>query len=247
MVIASQWDARRHVELLKLPPENIFVQPAYRGTAYEVLLALVRVGERVAPDTPIVFLPSDHVVSDEEIMTSSLLSMVDWVKRYPERVYLLGAVPEGPHDQLGYIVPWYDAMNMASDIYEFVEAPDVKQARNLINAGGLWNTFIFGGTCATLLALYRPRFDAVIDALRAAGKAPPDHVDGTSLKSTYDRLKPMDFSRDVLTPQLPKLSVLRMPRCGWWPLKSPARQNSLGDDAHSEVVPFDGRKPPELR
>ena len=201
--------------MLQLPHENIFVQPDYRGTAYEVLLALLRLGARLTPDTPIVFLPSDHVVSDEEVMMSALSGMADWLRKDPSKVYLLGAVPEGPHDKLGYIIPWYDAMHMASGIYEFVEQPETREARKLINAGGLWNTFIFGGTCATLLALYRPRFDTVIDRLRAA--------DDKALRAIYDGLIPSDFSRDVLVPQTHRLSVLRMPRCGWWPLKPPTR------------------------
>jgi mannose-1-phosphate guanylyltransferase len=197
-----------------LPPEDVFVQPDHRGTAYEVLLALLCVSARISPETPIIFLPSDHVVSDEEVITSSLSCMAEWMRRDPSKVYLLGAVPEGPHDQLGYIIPWYDAMHMASGVYEFVEEPDMRQARKLINAGGLWNTFIFGGTWSCLLALYRPRFDAVISSLRAAYDARSKLFDMNALRSIYDSLIPADFSRDLLVPQTHRLSVLRMPRCG---------------------------------
>jgi mannose-1-phosphate guanylyltransferase len=91
-------------------------------------------------------------------------------------IYLLGAVPQGPHDQLGYIVPWHDTMLMPTGVYEFVERPDVRHARKLINAGGLWNTFIFGGNVPSLIKLFRPRFDAAIAsfAKRCTGK--PDAI-----------------------------------------------------------------------
>jgi mannose-1-phosphate guanylyltransferase len=228
-VVSARGELQRQSSISQLPPENVFVQPDHRGTAYEVLLALLSVRARVSSQTPVIFLPSDHVVSDEEVIASSLSCMAEWMGRDPGKVYLLGAVPEGPHDQLGYIVPWYDALHMASGVYEFVEEPDVRQARQLINAGGLWNTFIFGGTWSSLLALYRPRFDAVIGSVQSAYDARSNVVDMNALRSIYDGLIPADFSKDILVPQTHRLSVLRMPRCGWWPLKSPTRSHRVRD------------------
>jgi mannose-1-phosphate guanylyltransferase len=204
--------------LRELGIRNLFVQPKHQGTAYEVLLALLLLESRIAPATAVLFLPADHLVNDEEIMTNSLMSMAEWIADEPGPVYLLGAVPQGPHDQLGYIVPWHDAMLMPIGVFEFVERPDVSRARKLINAGGLWNTFIFGGSVASLLKLFRPRFDATIADLRAALQS--DHVERDLLRS-YDRLTAVDFSQDLLARQIDNLQVLRLPRCGWWPLKSP--------------------------
>ncbi len=229
-VIARSAERRRLSAFKDLAVGNIFVQPKHQGTAYEVLLALLQLEGRVPSTTPIVFLPSDHVVSDEEVMTRSLVSMVEWISDAPRLVYLLGAVPEGPHDQLGYVVPWHDALQMPSSVYEFVETPDVRQARKLINAGGLWNTFIFGGNVFSILELFRPRFDATITALRTALQANlSDPVEPRALDAIYDRLTPVDFSRDLLAKQVHSLNVLRLPRCGWWPLKSPKRVPQISD------------------
>jgi len=109
-------------------------------------------------------------------------------------------------------------MLMPIGVYEFVERPDVHRARELINAGGLWNTFIFGGTVASLIKLFSPRFDATIADLRAALQSDPIEP---NLVRSYDRLTPVDFSQDLLARQADKLKVLRLLRCGWWPLKSP--------------------------
>ncbi len=183
-----------------------------------MLVALLLLESRISPATAVLFLPADHIVNDEEVMTNSLMTMAEWIADEPGPVYLLGAVPQGPHDQLGYIVPWYDAMLMPTDVFEFVEKPDVHRARKLINAGGLWNTFIFGGSVASLLKLFRPRFDATIADLRAALQS--DHIERDLVRS-YDRLTPVDFSQDLLVRQTDNLKVLRLLRCGWWPLKSP--------------------------
>lgn len=233
-VIARPADHWRLSAFKNLAPGNVFVQPTHQGTAYEVLLALLQLEGRLPPATPIVFLPSDHVVSDEEVMTRSLVNMVEWINEAPRPVYLLGAVPEGPHDQLGYVVPWHDALQMPTSVYEFVEKPDVRQARKLINSGGLWNTFIFGGVSSSILELFRPRFEATITALRTALHANAGHpTDPEPLTAIYDRLIPVDFSRDLLAKQSDRLNVLRLPRCGWWPLKSPNRVSQVNDGGAS--------------
>ena len=229
-VIAGPAEHWRLNVLQDLAPRNIFAQPSHQGTAYEVLLALLQLEGRVPSGTPIVFLPSDHVVSDEEVMTRALVNMVEWISEASRPVYLLGAVPEGPHDQLGYVVPWHDALQMPTSVYEFVEKPEVRQARKLINAGGLWNTFIFGGIASSILELFRPRFDSTVAALRTALQANlSDHIEPSALAATYERLTPVDFSRDLLAQQADRLNVLRLPRCGWWPLRSPNRVAAIGD------------------
>jgi hypothetical protein len=92
----------------------------------------------------------------------------------------------------------------------------------LIGAGGLWTTFIFGGTLSALLGLFSPRFDQAMDLVRQAIAEAGSGVGGArSIAAIYQQLTPADLSRDVLTPQTQRLNVLRMPRCGWWPLKPP--------------------------
>jgi mannose-1-phosphate guanylyltransferase len=146
-------------------------------------------------------------------------------------VYLLGAVPEGPHDQLGYIVPWHDAIHMPTSVYEFVERPDVREARRLISVGGLWNTFMFGGTLSSLVNLFHPEFATIITELRAALRAQSQNVGPVA--RTYDVLPPVDFSQNVLAKRIDQLHVLRLPRRGWWPIAEPAGCLQLADGSET--------------
>jgi mannose-1-phosphate guanylyltransferase len=223
-VVASPADPGWQSSLQELPTRNLFVEPRHQGTAYEVLLALLLLESRVSAATPVFFLPADHIVDDEDVMTNALTTLVEWIAEEPGPVYLLGALPQGPHDQLGYIVPWHDAILMPTGVYEFVERPDIQRARRLINAGGLWNTFIFGGSLASLLGLFPPSFDSTIADFRAALQA--DDIE-LELVRLYDRLTPVDFSQDLLARQTDQLRVLRLLRCGWWPLKSPTLSRPL--------------------
>jgi mannose-1-phosphate guanylyltransferase len=231
-VIAAPADHWRQGALRELGIHNLFVQPKHQGTAYEVLFALLMLEKRISPSTAVLFLPADCVVNDEVVMTNSLASMAEWIVDDPGPVYLLGAVPQGPHDQLGYIVPWHDAMLMPTGVYEFVERPDVPRARKLINAGGLWNTFIFGGSLASFVQLFRPRFDAAIADLRAALRS--DHA--LDLVRAYNNLTSVDFSQDLLARQTDNLKVLRLLRCGWWPLKPPTPMAVARPQLHNNMI-----------
>ncbi len=234
-VIAGSADHWRRGSFRELGIHNLFVQPKHQGTAYEVLLALLMLETRISPSTAVLFLPADCIVNDEVVMTNSLASMAEWIVDEPGPVYLLGAVPEGPHDQLGYIVPWHDVMLMPTGVYEFVERPDVHRARKLINAGGLWNTFIFGGSLGSLLQLFRPRFDAAIADLRAALRS--EHI-ALDLARAYDNLTSVDFSQDLLARQTANLKVLRLLRCGWWPLKPPTPTTLARPRPHNDLIPL---------
>ena len=210
-----------------LPRENLIAQPRHRGTAFEILLALLALEQRADHATPFIFVPTDQVVSDLNTMARSLVDMGLWVQSEPHRVHLLGAAPEGPHDELGYIIPWYDARETPAAVYEFVERPDMHRARQLINAGGMWNTFIFSGTWQSLLSLFQARHDKAITAMRSAMRWGPTHPNYSKLlTSVYERMEAVDFSQDILSTQVGNLRVLRVPHCGWWPLKSPMQGRS---------------------
>jgi mannose-1-phosphate guanylyltransferase len=232
-VISASADHWRQGSLSELGIRNLFVQPRHQGTAYEVLLALLMLENRISPSTAVFFLPADCVVTDEVAMTNSLASMAEWIVDDPGPVYLLGAVPQGPHDQLGYIVPWCDVMLMPTGVYEFVERPDVPRARKLINAGGLWNTFIFGGSLISLIQLFRPRFDATIADLRAALRS--DHI-ALDLVRVYNNLTSVDFSQDLLARQTDNLKVLPLLRCGWWPIKPPTPTALARPQIHNNMI-----------
>jgi mannose-1-phosphate guanylyltransferase len=232
-VIAAPADHWQQGSLRELGIRNLFVQPKHQGTAYEVLLALLMLESRISPSAAVLFLPADCIVNDEVVMTNSLASMAEWIVDEPGPVYLLGAAPQGPHDQLGYIVPWHDVMLMSTSVYEFVERPDVHRARKLINAGGLWNTFIFGGSLASLVQLFRPRFDATIADLRAALRS--NHI-ALDLVRAYNSLTSVDFSQDLLARQTDNLKVLRLLRCGWWPLKPPTPTALARPHLHNNMI-----------
>src|ERR1700735_5769125 len=82
-VIAAPADDCREGSLRELGIRNLFVQPKHQGTAYEVLLALLLLENRISASTPGLFLPPGGVASDEVVMTNSLASMAEWIVAGP--------------------------------------------------------------------------------------------------------------------------------------------------------------------
>jgi mannose-1-phosphate guanylyltransferase len=222
-VVAEQHRRWWNSALKALPPQNIFVQPNNRGTANAILLALLQI-ERRAANSVVVLLPADHYLTDEAMMARSLRTAVNLAADNRRLVYLLGAEPNHPDDELGYIVPNEQRRDAPMGVLRFAEKPTLEKARELIKEGALWNTFILAGTVRALLSLFEGRFAATIsDMRRALQLAESSRVGPVALEVLYADLESRDFSRDVLELHDQMLQVLRVRSCGWTDLGTPKR------------------------
>jgi mannose-1-phosphate guanylyltransferase len=201
-----------------LPEQNIVVQPQNRGTAHGILLPLLRIAER-DPDATVVLLPADHYLRDEETMALALRRAADLAHSDRNSIYLLGVEPDEPDTELGYILPATRSREGAADVLSFVEKPNEKRARLLLEQGALWNVFIMAASVRTLLGLFDSSYAATIAGMRG--------FEGATLDSVYRRLRTLDFSKDVLEGNESILKVLTVPHCGWTDLGTPERVGTI--------------------
>jgi mannose-1-phosphate guanylyltransferase len=223
-IVAAQH--RRWWERLpeRLPASNVIVQPENRGTANGILLSLAHIAERDR-NARVVLLPSDHHVEDEATLADSLRCARANLRSRPHEILLLGIQPGEADPELGYIVPGRRSPQGTFEIAKFVEKPSASIARQLIETGALWNSFILAASVQTLLRLLRRRFpeivDAMCDAVRRDRHRPHNLLATAGL---YARLPSLDFSRDVLSNETePTLRVIAVPECGWSDLGNPTR------------------------
>jgi mannose-1-phosphate guanylyltransferase len=198
----------------RLPPDNVIVQPQNRGTAHGILLPLLNIASR-DPDAIIVLLPADHHIQDDQAMTASLRQAADLAGEHRGSIYLLGAEPEGPDPELGYIVPASRSGHEPATVLRFIEKPTAARARALLDQGALWNMFIVAASVQALLGLFGCSFASTIAAMRI--------LRGSSFDDMYQQLRSIDFSRDLLHGNESKLKVLPVPNCGWSDLGTPQR------------------------
>lgn len=223
VVVAEQHRRWWQSALGSLPAANIIVQPRNRGTALGILLPVLKILTR-DPLARILFLPADHYVRDEPVLARSLRSAVQQLARHPHDLLLLGISPEEADPELGYILPGPADPNGPLPVERFIEKPDLFTARELIGAGGLWNSFIFAANGSAVLALMRARFPEIVEDMDTALARDARLRRGAiALGQLYEQLSEVDFSRHVVQGAESRLRVLPVPRCGWNDLGTPKR------------------------
>jgi mannose-1-phosphate guanylyltransferase len=198
----------------QLPDLNVIVQPHSRGTAHGILYPLLKIAAR-DPDAIVVLLPADHYIRNENIMAESLRRAAALADAQRGAIYLLGAEPDEPDTELGYIVPASRSREAPARVLRFTEKPTALRAQALLGQGALWNVFIVAGSARALLGMYGGSFAATMMSMRA--------LEGSALADMYEQLRSLDFSRDVLQGSEALLQVLPVPNCGWTDLGTPAR------------------------
>jgi len=208
--------------LAAVPADNIIVQPRNCGTANGILLPLLHIME-CDPAARIVILPSDHYVRDEQVLASALRHTVQELSTRCNQVVLMGIIPEEADPDLGYIVPG-SRDGSVSTVDRFVEKPNASLARNLLDAGALWNAFIVAARAEGLLQMFIQRFPQVVSIMR---QVVAQNQIGASLSATaidlYRGLPDIDFSHQILQGAEAMLRVMRVPCCGWSDLGTPKR------------------------
>lgn len=208
---------------LDMPAQNVIRQPRNRGTANGILLPLLRIIHR-DPDATLLVLPSDHYVRNEEVLASSLRQAMFAIEQERDHLILLGITPEDADPELGYIVADGASGTTIRSVSTFVEKPTVSTARELIAAGGVWNSFIFAAHGQALLRAFEKTCGDLVSEMKSILLLPGDTATRDAhLADLYDRLPQLDFSRDILQRSPSALKVLTVPTCGWSDLGTPRR------------------------
>ena len=212
-----------YVQEAGIRPSQRLVQPANKGTAPPILYSLLSI-EQIDNDAIVAMLPSDHHFSDERAFTVALESAFEIAAQHPSAVVLLGASPQGPEVEYGWIEvgpPIQGAGGAWSPVRRFFEKPSFDAARELLARGSLWNTFVMVGHVRGFLEMANASLADVVGRLRRSQLWVGAEVDVQD--SLYDHIPAIDFSREVLSVQTPRLLALRMVATGWSDLGHPER------------------------
>ena len=206
-------------ELFDANASGIVAQPANRGTAVAIVVALLRILKHDA-DAVVAVFPSDHYFADDAAFVATVRSAIVAAREYTESVILIGAEPQSAEVGYGWIEPGEPFASESQPpllrVSGFWEKPPLARARELMKIGGLWNTFVtVGHASAFLELLYSTIPDTVV---KIAGALARDDLDGA-----YLDLDTIDFSMAVLSRQPHRLLVLPDAASGWTDLGDPDR------------------------
>lgn len=194
-VIALEPDRPRMLEALpELRADHFIGEPLRRDTGLAVLTAAHAVELR-HPGAIIAVLPADHVMRDEAAFTASAARAAQLAAER-DGIFLLGATPQGPRPEFGYIVG-KPGENGTLSVERFVEKPEADLAALLIRNGALWNMGVFIGATGALLATAQ----SVAPALWASGAAAAEawaSGDRAALQAAYQGAEKRPFDRAVV-------------------------------------------------
>jgi mannose-1-phosphate guanylyltransferase len=184
----------------------------------------------------VIFLPSDHHVSNPAPITRALRETGG--DALADRICLLGVTPTGPEVEYGWIVRG-DQIGQAPAfaVRAFHEKPSQEIADALWRSGELWNTFISAGPAMRFWALaarHLPEHAIRLARYAAAINTPEETA---VLSTVYDAMTPANFSRAVLS-HADQLAVVPVAGSGWCDWGSPQRvlASLAGTEGHARLL-----------
>ena len=168
LVVTGEALARPLRDALRLPAENILVEPRAASTGPALLWA-THEAHRRDPDAEVLSLHADWVITDAAAFRSTATAALESARRH-DRLVTVGMVPSRPETGYGYIVPGPKLDASARRVARFVEKPDAAKALDLIAAGALWNSGLFAWTAARLreeVMRHAPEMSAALGSLEA--------------------------------------------------------------------------------
>ncbi len=216
-------------------PGLVIEQPSARDTAPGIFLPAAYV-LAADPSATVLIFPSDHFVSSKDRFLLYVERAARMAELVNDRLVLLGAVPDRPDTDYGWIEPGADmsgamGSGMERAVKSFHEKPTESDAKRFFRDGYLWNTMIMAVKIKTLWALghqFFPdmmrRFETLLPMLEAIlkGTAGKGH-EAIALAHIYQDLESTNFSREVLQRIPDQTVVLTMNDVDWNDWGRPAR------------------------
>jgi mannose-1-phosphate guanylyltransferase len=217
-IVTKDHDRFYREELAGVDHSRVLEQPVNRGTGVAIIAALLQ--QQHKADSIVGIFPSDHYYADDAGFAMTVKSAISVSKKRKDSIILIGAKPQWPESEYGWIEPGTPMTNGCRApvfaVKRFCEKPARLEARDLMTKGGLWNTFVMIGRAGAFLnllaATVMPTMKRIADAVA--------HRD---LSSAYGEIRAIDFSRDVLSHQPHALMVMQDAASGWADLGNPER------------------------
>jgi mannose-1-phosphate guanylyltransferase len=213
-------------DLGERPRATVLKQPIGRGTAAAVLLA-ARWIEDHDPGGTAVFFPCDHFIAREGVFMAQVAEVVGFVQRRPQWIVLLGAQPDEPEVEYGWIRPGA-AVECGlrwplHRVARFQEKPSRETALAMWRDGCLWNTFVFAAAAASVLDAGRECVPSLAGRLARLPAFWGSEHEPWAMRHAYALAPTASFSRGVLEICSGPVAVSTLPAGIWRDIGSPER------------------------
>jgi len=129
---------RKYLTKYKINKYRIILEPSKKNTAAAILSSALH--EEIPFEQPIIFLPADHLIENIDKFNNSL--DVNRKNLDEDNIFIFGIKPNYPSSQYGYFLT-RKTSNGVNKVINFIEKPNMTNAKKIIKKGGYWNSGIF--------------------------------------------------------------------------------------------------------
>ena len=225
-VVLNSHERFYNKELGGLPPARMLVQPRNRGTLPAILCSLINI-VRQDPNAFVSFFPSDHYYTEEDTFMAGVELAFDAAEANENTVILLGVAAKHAEVEYGWIEAAPAISSQSSHgllkVKRFWEKPTPQTAKELLDRGCVWNTFVMVGRAKAFLDLIQSGAPEVYRRFASVLENPDIPLTSSALSPIYERLSEADFSKLVLSTAPDALGVWCLGDVGWSDLGDPRR------------------------
>lgn len=204
--------------LATLSSRSLLVQPEDRGSAPAVFYGLLRL-LKLAPTEPVVILPADHYVVDDEAFVAHVRAAFEIVLSRPDLLVLLGVAPDADEVEDEWIEPadairgpWPWSLFRVRHLWKM---PSRAIGETLLRSRGcLWDSRVMVAHPAALRSLIRHAVPGLSDAFTSVESRLGTPWEDDSVRRLYARLPSTEFSKHVVASRPGNLAVLPLTGVG---------------------------------
>jgi mannose-1-phosphate guanylyltransferase len=190
-VLARGHSSQYESALEGMPAVRRVVQPAYRGSAAELFLPVMKIA-RQDPDAIVVVLPSDHLVDTD----ARLMKHVDRAARVatirPDLPVVIGAHPSSAVCGAGWIEPGAIVEGLepyaVRAVRRFHTHPTEPEAAALFASDGLVNTHVVIARVRALIELGRRAVPDILEAMEPLEAAYSEPEEALMSEAVYEQM-----------------------------------------------------------
>ncbi|WP_345813076.1 mannose-1-phosphate guanylyltransferase/mannose-6-phosphate isomerase [Paraburkholderia sp. PREW-6R] len=139
---------------------SFILEPFGRNTAAAVVAAALRVAEAQGPESVLLVLAADHLITNQAAFAAAVEQAESIAKK--GRIVTFGIRPETPETGYGYIEA------DGHRVVRFVEKPSLDKAREYVESGNfLWNSGMFCFTAQAILREFELHAPDILSATKA--------------------------------------------------------------------------------
>jgi mannose-1-phosphate guanylyltransferase / mannose-6-phosphate isomerase len=138
---------------------SFILEPVGRNTAPAIISAALKISKEHDPNTLMLVLSADHIVSDQQAFEQAVAEAVKLASL--GRLVTFGIKPTSPETGFGYME------SEGNNVLRFIEKPTAEKAQSYIDAGNYyWNSGIFCFAAGTLLSQMADHSPIILNAVK---------------------------------------------------------------------------------